>query len=37
VELYPLIRHAVEKLHPHDDIVQKQFKPAMVPKTRRDQ
>jgi|GEM_PF-1989495 len=33
VELFPMIRHAVESLHPHDDEVPKEFKVVLVPKS----
>ena len=32
VELFPMIKHAVESLHPHDNVVPKEFKVALVPK-----
>ena len=33
VELFPMIRHAVESLHPHDNEVPKQFKAVLVPRS----
>lgn len=31
LELFPMIKHAVERLHPHDNVVPKEFRAVLVP------
>ena len=37
VELHPMIKHAVESLHPHDNKVPKEFRFVLVPKLTEDE